>query len=117
MRVLIFAFIAGVAGFMAWLWFQPVCKGGVVVVNEAACARTAGYDAAFCRLAFAQSKKIAQDSGPYYPTLWECNQAWPKCMERGPTGEATAVPTSWCVVRKPDGKLDRLSPQYDNYRQ
>jgi hypothetical protein len=117
MRVLVFAFIAGVAGFMAWLWFQPVCKGGTVLADEMACARTVGYTADFCRRAFSNSKQIAQVSGARYPTLWECNQAWPKCMERGPTGEAVPVPTSWCIVRSADGKLQRLTPQYDNYRQ
>jgi hypothetical protein len=117
MRLLVFAFVAAVAGFMGWMWFQPVCPGGTAVANEAACARVPGFDAAFCRNAFARTGDIARNSGASYPTLWECNQNWPKCMERGPTGEAVPVPSGWCIVRGPAGALAKLQPQYDNRRQ
>lgn len=117
MRAIVIAAIAAAAGFMAYLWYQPVCARGYLVVNEAACMRMAGFDAPFCRRVFSLTSEIAKVSGPSYPTLWECNQRWPKCMERGPTGEAVPEPTSWCVVRAPDGSIARLAPQYDNYRQ
>jgi hypothetical protein len=117
MRLLVFAFMAAVAGFMGWMWLQPVCNGGAVVADEAACARVAGFDDTFCRAAFRRTEDIARTSGATYPTLWECNQNWPKCMERGPTGEAVPVPSGWCIVRGPAGALAKLQPQYDNRRQ
>ena len=117
MRLLVFAFVAAVAGFMGWMWFQPVCPGGTVVASEAACARIAGFDTAFCRIAFSRTNEIARTSGASYPTLWECNQNWPKCMERGPTGEAVPVPSSCCIVSGADGDLVKLQPQYNNCRQ
>ncbi len=43
MRVIIIGFIAAVCGVMAWFWFQPVCEGGTVVADEAACVRSAGF--------------------------------------------------------------------------
>lgn len=117
MRALVIACIAAVTGVMAYLWLQPVCKDGHVVRDEAACVKAAGFDAVFCRKAFARTKDIASWSGTSYPTLFECNQRWPKCMERGKVGEAVPVPTSWCLVRSPSGDVARLAPQYDNYKQ
>lgn len=117
MRVIVIGFIAAVCGVMAYFWFQPVCEGGSVVADEAACVRTAGFDAAFCRQAFSRTTEIAKVSGASYPSLWECNQSWPKCMQRGPVGDAVPVPSSWCIVRSAGGSIARLAPQYDNRRQ
>ena len=116
-RALIIAAIAAMAGVLAYLWAQPGCPGGHLVASEAACVRMAGFDTLFCRGVFSRTSDIAKVSGPSYPSLWECNSAWPKCMERGPTGEAVPVPTSWCVTRAPGGSIERLEPQYDNRRQ
>ena len=117
MKVLVFAFIAAVVAVMAWLWFQPECAGGTVVADEKACVRTAGFDKEFCSKAFANSKEIARKSGALYPTDTECNMAWPKCMDSGPTGEAVPVPSGWCMVRSPTGAVARMKPVYNNYRQ
>ena len=117
MRLIVFAFIAGVLAFMGWIWLQPVCKGGTVVATEAACLAARGFDVAFCRRAFARTAEVARNSGTAYPTLWECNQHWPGCIERGATGEAVPAPSAWCIVRGAGGAIAKLQPQYDNHRQ
>ncbi|MBM3608096.1 MAG: hypothetical protein FJX29_06550 [Alphaproteobacteria bacterium] len=106
--------IAAGSGVMFYLWMQPVCQGGRVVADEAAC-RT-HFDAAFCASAFARAPAIARTAGPSYQTDVECRQSWPVCVERDPQGYGPR-PSGWCVVRAHSGALARFEPQFDNYRQ
>lgn len=117
MRAIVLGIIAAIAGFLAYIWLQPVCPGGQIVANEAACARAQGFSPQFCKTAFARAKDVASVSGPSYPTLTECNMHWPKCMERSAAGEAGPVPTSWRVARGAGDAVIRFQPQYDNHRQ
>ena len=114
MHKIILAIIAAGAAVMAWLWFQPVCQGGHVVADEAACR--AKFDAAFCARAFARTSAIARTAGPSYQTDMECRQNWPVCMERDPQGFGPR-PGSWCLVRAAGGSPARIEPQFNNYRQ
>lgn len=114
MHRFILLLIAGGAGVMAYLWSRPVCDGGHVVADEAACR--ARFDAAFCARAFAPAPAIARTGGPSYQTEVECSQSWPVCIERDPQGYGPR-PSGWCVVRAGDGAVARFEPQYDSYRQ
>lgn len=116
-RNIVFLGIAAIAGFMVWLWFQPVCRGGSVVPDEQACRSVAGFDRDFCRMAFSRTGDIARRSGPTYQTLHECALNWPRCIEQGPDGRAAPKPSHWCIVRAADRSLARLEPQYNDRRQ
>jgi hypothetical protein len=113
MRNLVLTFIAAVAGFMAWLFFQPACAGGAVVRDEAACRAVSGFDAAFCRDVFSRTAKIAAEAGPAYTREAECRDLWPVCEPHGPGGlQWGARPASWCIVRS-GATATRIEPQYD----
>jgi hypothetical protein len=97
MRWIVFVAIAGVAGFMAWLWLQPACRDGVVVKDEAGCRAVAGFDAAFCRAAFARATEIAARAA--YPTRDACLNDFPVCdvtpgASRAPPAKAVSSPST-----------------------
>ena len=113
MRGVVFLFIAGVAGFMAYMWFQPACPGGVIVKDEAGCRSAQGFDAAFCRAAFAKAPAIARSSGPAYASQTECLERWRACDPHEPARmQWGARAASWCVAREASGEA-RLTPQYE----
>lgn len=110
MRNIAFLFIWGIAAFIAWSWFQPVCPGGAVVRDEAACRAAPGFDAAFCRGIFARTAKIASENGPAFASQSECTDRWPVCEPHGPGNmQWGARPAAWCLARSPE----RIEPQYD----
>ena len=113
LRNISFLFIFAIAAFIGWMWFQPVCAGGAIVKDEAACRAAAGFDAAFCRDVFSRTAKIAFEVGPSYVSEQECRDKWPVCDPHAPAGfQWGARPSSWCVVRAAGGPA-RIDPQYD----
>ena len=113
MRNVIFLFIAGIAGLMGYMWVQPVCDGGSIVKDEAACRGVIGFDVAFCRDVFSRTAKIASEVGPAYANEMACREKWPVCDPHGPGAMQWGVrPAAWCVVRA-GGSVGRIEPQYD----
>jgi hypothetical protein len=111
MRNIIFLLITGIAGFMAWLWLQPVCAGGALVKDEAACRATAGFDAAFCRDVFSRTAGIAE-KGATYSSRDACLDEFPNCDSAPGAQRWYARPASWCVVRS-GAVASRIEPQYE----
>lgn len=111
MRNLIFLLVGLAGAFMAYMFARPACAGGALARDEAQCRTIAGFDAAFCRDAFARAPAIARVSGPSYPERADCDNQWPVCVEHA--GGWGPKPASWCLAREGAGMARRIEPQYD----
>lgn len=112
MRFVVFAVIAGIAGFMAWQWLQPVCAGGVIVANEQACRAAAGFDAVFCRDAMTEAAAVARRSGGTYATQSQCLARYPVCIERSDVAGWAPKPVGYCLRKLSSGAIGPIEPQY-----
>lgn len=112
MRILVIAFIIGVAAVMSWLIFQPECRGGQVFTNEQHCVSTAGYDRRFCEQAFSRRKDAVYQAGNVFATQSDCQMRHPVCIEYPATHGWTPKPSGYCVVRAGDGALAGMTPVY-----
>ncbi|HRJ69846.1 MAG TPA: hypothetical protein PK812_09570 [Beijerinckiaceae bacterium] len=115
MKFIAIAIIAGVAGFMGWLWFQPECRGGAVVASETACVSITGFDRAFCASAFARPEEAIRRAGGIFPTRDACLKRHTDCIDvagTGGFGGYAAKPAGFCLVRGADGGLSRMVPVY-----
>ncbi len=87
MRNLVFLIIAGVAGFMGYLWPRPACPA------------------------------VARSSGPACASQKDCLDRWAVCESHDPGGmQWGARPSAWRLARGPGGGVARLEPQYDRGR-
>ena len=84
-------------------------RDGVVVKDEAGCRAVAGFDAAFCRAAFARATEIAARAA--YPTRDACLNDFPVCDVTPGASRWHARPAAWCVARA--AGESRIEPQYD----
>jgi len=110
MRNFVFLIIAVIGGFMAWLFFQPVCPGGQSATSEAECRRY--FDESFCQIAFERAEKIARTSGAAYANQSECLEHFPACLERSDVKAYTPKPTGFCLAKTASGAVGRIEPQY-----
>ena len=103
MKFIVFAFFIGIAGFMLWLFLQPVCPGGVVVATLADCQKVSGFSPAFCQKAFTSARHLEGNVGGY-SNLNDCNKRFPICVEA--EGFVGYVPKakSVCVRKEPSGE-------------
>ena len=111
MRFVIIAFIAGVAIFMAWLAFQPVCEGGVEAATEAECRKTGKFDVHFCREAFLRAEHVGRSTSGGYSTQQECMRTHPVCFEAEGFRGYVAKPKAYCLKPGPLG-VALISPEY-----
>lgn len=103
MKFIVFAFMIGIAGFMLWLFLQPVCPGGVVVATQAECQKVSGFSVAFCQKAFTSARHLEGNVGGY-SNLNDCNKRFPICVEA--EGFVGYVPKaeSVCVRKESSGE-------------
>ena len=102
------AFIVAVAAVMGWLALKPVCPGGAVIADEAACR--ANFDALFCLQALPEMQRVARRSGETFANQSACLEQWPVCIERSDVAAWAPRPESYCVARAPDGAIARVEP-------
>jgi len=102
MRFVVFAFIAGVAAFMGWLFVQPVCPGGVLATTEAECRAGGTFSARFCHEAFVAGEHVARQSGGF-SSQTECLAKYNICIEGEGFIGYVAKPKGYCVKAKADG--------------
>lgn len=106
MKYVIFAFIAGIAGAMAYFAIQGECPGGTVVKDSAEC-RGSGFNAADCDGALRSAwRKATQDYAPF-PTQDQCLRHFPLCeAHRAVSSGFTPTPRAFCVARAGNGTID-----------
>lgn len=101
LKALVFLIVAGVAGLLAWSFFQPECQGGSVVSTQAACMALPGFSPRDCEQAFERARMQAS----VYPNRQDCEQAFPVCDERrsAPIGFSPR-PAAYCVWKGAGGE-------------
>ena len=113
MRALVFAIIAGIAGFMLYLWSQPACDGGgAIVASEAECAARLG--APFCKQAWAQAERDAARNAPGFATEAECVERHRVCFARADINAYSPKPTSYCIQPSPTAGPPITKPFYSS---
>ncbi len=110
MKVIILLFIAGVAGVMGWFFLRGECRGGKVVVSEAQCRQTAGFDAATCAAVFARAESVIRNSHAIYIDRERCLQTYARCIPH-PVNGFTPVPEGFCVITS-GGTIQSQTPVY-----
>jgi uncharacterized protein YgiB involved in biofilm formation len=104
--LLVIAVAAGVVGWQAWLSLSGApCPGGAEVATEQRCREVAGFDAAFCRAAFAAAPEAARAGGPLFTNQADCVAAGhPVCVASDAARSGFVPrPSSYCVARGADG--------------
>lgn len=79
MRAIVIGIILAVAGLMGYLFFRGECPGGQVFNTETQCRAAAGFDAAFCRISFAQARRRAYEDASPFSTQDACLRHFPSC--------------------------------------
>ena len=114
MRALVFAIIAGIAGFMLYLWSQPACDGGgAIVASEAECAAKLG--APFCKQAWAQAERDSARNAPGFATEAECVERHRVCFARADINAYSPKPTSYCIQPSPTAGPPITKPFYSSH--
>ena len=110
MKYVVFALIAGIAGYLAWAFFQGACRDGRIFVSENECIAVHG--AQTCRLAFAESRRKATEDYAPFNTLDACQRSFPRCEpHRAVVSGFVPVATGSCV-QEVAGRFSG-SPVYD----
>lgn len=105
MRAVIFGAMLIAAGFMAYLFFRGECPGGQVFASEAQCRAAAGFDAAFCRISFAQARRRAYEDASPFSTQDACLRHFPVCEPHHKVVSGyVPVPRGVCVTSGKPGE-------------
>lgn len=95
---LVTLFIAGVAGFMGYLWFSGGdCSGGREFTSVDACDR-AGERPRDCRDWFAEANRLLSRRGPFHMDQNRCIAAHDTCQPADVATGWTPRATGFCVM-------------------
>ena len=105
MKLIIIAFITGIAGFMAYLFATGGdCRGGQVVTDAAQCRNH--FDAASCAAALAASDRKARTEYSPFLNREDCEFKFPICIAHAViVGGFVPRPSGICLARI-DGRVD-----------
>jgi uncharacterized protein YgiB involved in biofilm formation len=112
MKFVILTFMAGLLGFMAYIFFRGECAGGVIVSDLAAC-RGASFDAATCNAALAAGHRKAYREQAPFQTQEACLRDHPRCAPHEAVASGfVPVPRGICIARTGSGSFDG-TPVYE----
>lgn len=115
MKIVIFTFIAGVAGAMLYFFLLGECPGGMVVKDATEC-RGANFEAAACNAALASGRRKASEDQAPFATLDQCLRAFALCEPHAAVASGfIPVPRGFCIARTGSGSFDG-TPVYDRIR-
>jgi uncharacterized protein YgiB involved in biofilm formation len=113
MKAVVILIIAGISGFMAYLYYIGECPGGVAIRSEQQCS--ASFNDVICKTVFSRAKEVAENSATVFMNPIECSTQFGTCLDHAKIiGGYSPRPVGFCV-RASGNSVTAMEPLYQRF--